>query len=71
MQSIYETRAVVDDCRSHVCGGLTVGLDIWEMAILPMILYNAETWQDIYSQTIQGLENLLIQFYKCLFAVGS
>ena len=44
MQSIYKTRSVVDDCRSQVCGGLTAGLDIWDMAILPMILYNSETW---------------------------
>ena len=64
IQSIYETRAVVDDCRSQVCGGLTAGLDIWEMAILPMVLYNAETWQDISPQTIQELENLQIKFYK-------
>ena len=71
MQSIYETRSVVDDCRSQVCGGLTAGLDIWDMAILPMILYNSETWQDMSSQTIQELENLQIKFYKCLFAVGS
>ena len=71
MQSIYETRAVVDDCRSQVCGGLTAGLDIWEMAILPMILYNAETWQDISSTTVQELEHLQTKFYKCLFAVGS
>jgi hypothetical protein len=31
--SIHEIRAVVDDCRSLVCGGLEAGLDIWEMAV--------------------------------------
>ena len=40
--SIFETRAVVDDCRSEVCGGLAAGLDTWELAVLPMLLYNAQ-----------------------------
>ena len=71
IHSIYETRAVVDDCRSQVCGGLTAGLDIWELAVLPMMLYNSECWQEISPETIQELENLQKKFYKCLFAVGS
>ena len=68
VKSIYEIRSVVDDCRSQVCGGLTAGLDIWELAVLPMLLYNAECWQE---ETTQHLENLQKKFYKCLFAVGS
>ena len=55
MQSVYEARAVIDDCRSQVCGGLAAGLDIWEMAILPM-LYNAECWQEISLETTQVLK---------------
>ena len=34
-QAIFEIRSVVDDFRSGVCGGLTAGLDIWEMSVLP------------------------------------
>ena len=71
MQSVYEARAVIDDCRSQVCGGLAAGLDIWEMAILPMLLYNAECWQEISFETTQELENIQKKFYKCIFAVGS
>jgi hypothetical protein len=71
VKSIYEIRSVVDDCRSQVCGGLTAGLDIWELAVLPILLYNAECWQEISEETTQHLENLQKKFYKCLFAVGS
>ena len=71
VKSIYEIRSVVDDCRSQVCGGLTAGLDIWELAVLPMLLYNAECWREISEETTQHLENLQKKFYKCLFAVGS
>ena len=71
IHSIHEIRAVVDDSRSLVCGGLEAGLDIWEMAVLPMLLYNSECWQDISPQTIQELEDIQRQFYRCLFAVGT
>ena len=59
--SIFETRAVVEDCRSQVCGGLAAGLEIWEMAVLPRLLYNAECWQDISPDTLQELENIQLQ----------
>jgi hypothetical protein len=69
--SIFETRAVVEDCRSQVCGGLAAGLEIWEMAVLPRLLYNAECWQDISPDTLQELENIQLNFYRCLLAVGT
>ena len=69
--SIYEIRAVIEDCRSMVCGGLAAGLDIWELGVLPMLLYNSDCWQEISPKTIQELENLQLKFYRCLFAVGS
>ena len=42
IRTIFEIRTVIDDCRSHVAGGLTSGLDIWEMAVIPMLTNNAE-----------------------------
>ena len=69
--AIFEIRAVIDDFRSHVCGGLTAGLDIWELAVLPKLLYNSECWQEITPCTVQVLEDLQLQFYRCLLAVGS
>ena len=69
--AIYEIRAVIDDLRSQVCGGLTAGLDIWELAVLPKLLYNAESWQEISKNTVQVLEDLQLQFYRCMMAVGS
>ena len=71
VQSVYEIRAVIEDCRSQVCGGLAAGLDIWEAAVLPMLLYNSDCWMEVTPQTIQDLENLQKDFYRCLLAVGS
>ena len=35
--SIVETQAIVQDCHSHVVGGITAGLDIWESANIPCL----------------------------------
>ena len=39
-----EVRAVVEDCRAMVTGGIITGLEIGEMAVTPYILNNSETW---------------------------
>ena len=39
--SILETKAVIEDCRSNA------GFDIWELAILPFLLNNSDTWVEI------------------------
>ena len=70
-RTIYEIRAVIDDCRSNAAGGITAGIDIWEMAVIPMLTYNAECWQDISEKTINELDKLQFMFLKCLFAVGA
>ena len=41
------------------------------MAVIPMLLNNAETWVDISAKTVQELEKLQLMFYRNLFAVGS
>ena len=70
-RSSFEIRSVVEDCRSHTVGGISAGLDLWEIAVIPMTLYNSETWQEIDTATINILEKLQYDFLRCLFAVGS
>ena len=65
------SRAIFDDCRSHVVGGIVAGLEIWESTILPMLLNNAECWLDIPADTINILEKMQLQFVKTLLSVGS
>ena len=71
LSSIYEIRAVVEDCRSNAIGGLKTGIDLWEAAVLPMLLYNAETWMSISKSTLEELEDIQKRFYRCLMSVGS
>ena len=70
-RTIFEIRAVIDDCRSNVAGGITAGIDIWEMAVIPMLMYNAECWQDISDKTVAELDKLQLMFLRCLFAAGA
>ena len=58
VSSIIETKAVVEDCRSNVVGGILSGLEIWELAILPFLLNNCETWTEISPKTIDLLDNI-------------
>ena len=52
-------------------GGLTAGPDIWEMAVIPMILNNSDCWVEMSPKTIMELEKLQLMFYRSLLAVGS
>ena len=56
MKSIYEIRSVLEDSRIHTVGGIIGALDLWEMVVIPSLLYNAETWQEIDTATIEALE---------------
>ena len=71
ISSIYEIRSVVEDCRIMLCGGVLAGLDIWELAVLPMLLYNAECWTGISTKIIDELEAIQRRFLRHLMAVGA
>ena len=64
--SVFEVRAVLDDCRSAMTGGLLTGITIWESAILPKLLYNAECWFNISKASIKKPENVQLCFYRKL-----
>ena len=65
VSAILETKSVIEDYRSQQVGGLLIGIDIWELAILPMILNNAGTWDLIRPDTnkkLNSLQNMLLQY---------
>ena len=63
---IIQARAIIADCRMNKIGGLTAGIDIWELAYLPNLLNNSESWIDIEETTIKKLDNLQISMYKTI-----
>ena len=70
LRSAQDIRKIVDDHRCNALGGLVVGLDIWEMAVMPMLIYNAETWLGVSSKTISDIELLQRQFLRILLGAA-
>ena len=68
--AIYETRSIIEDCRSMLTGGLSAGVTIWESSIVPKLLYNSECWLEISKSSLQQLESVQLQFMRVLLAVG-
>ena len=42
----------------NAVGGLSAGIEIWELAYIPCLLNNSETWLDIEKSTIDKLDSL-------------
>ena len=68
LSNIVEIRAVIDDFRSKCLGGIITALEIWELAILPFLLYNCETWTEISPKTVKVLNELQLKFYRIILA---
>ena len=66
---MVETRAIVEDCRSQVVGGITSGLEIWEATHIPSLLNNCETWILMSEKSVEVLEELQNTFYRMLLSV--
>ena len=63
--AILEIKSVIEDYRSQHIGGLIIGIDIWELAVIPMILNNAGTWDDVSlesSKKLNNLQNTLLRY---------
>ena len=70
-KAVFEVRAVIEDKRSNKIGGFNVALEIWDAAIVPMLLNNCESWLSIPKKTLKVLDDLFNIFYRSLFRIGS
>ena len=53
----------------HSLGGIKAGIDIFNLAILPKLIYNSDTWTEMNDKAIKRLENLQNTFLRCIFSV--
>ena len=67
--AIIELKSIIDDCKLQIIGGALAGVEIWELAIIPSILTNAETWVNIDDKTIEILEDIQILMFRCLLGI--
>ena len=68
ISNIYHIRQIIEDCRANVASGIIVGLEIWELAIIPYLLNDSETWINISNNSFDELDRLQTLFYRIIFA---
>ena len=69
LNEILELKSVIEDFRMYSLGGIKVGIEIFNLAILPKLTYNADTWTEMNSSAIKRLENLQNILLRCLLSV--
>ena len=67
--TIIEVSSILNDFRIDAIGGLKAGLEIFELAIIPSLLNNSDTWVEMDSECEKKLEKLQNIMFKNLFAV--
>ena len=66
---IFESIAVLESIHMQVIGGIPGILDIWEVALIPALLNNCQTWTEISEQGINDLDDLQNLFFRMVFQV--
>ena len=69
LNRVLELKSVIEDFRMHSLGGIKVGLEIFNSAILSTLIYNADTWFELNDGTIKRLENIQNILLRCLLSV--
>ena len=63
VNTMIEISEFIKDFRLNSIGGLKSGLMLYEMVIVPSLLYNCDTWFFMNSHTIKTLENLQLKMF--------
>ena len=69
LNELLELKSVIEDFRMHSLGGIKAGIEIFNLAILPKLTYNADTWTEMSESAIQRLESLQNTLMRCLLSV--
>lgn len=69
LHKILELKSVIEDFRMHSLWGIKVGMEMFNLAILPQLLYNSDTWFEMTDQSLNRLESLQRILLRCLLCV--
>ena len=65
-QLIFEIKAILEDSRLDSIGGISSGLDLWHLIVVPYLYGSLECFPDIPIEGMKKLNDLHILFYRCL-----
>ena len=60
--AIYEISAVIRDSRASALGAVTTAMSIWEMSVIPMLLFSCEIWCPVPKKCMKKLDELSQKF---------
>ena len=69
-RAVYEIRTIIEDSRANYLGAIEVGLRLWEVSIIPMLLFSSEVWTHIPAKTMKQLDDISNLFLRNLFGVN-
>ena len=64
--AIYELKALCEDYRMQVVGGVLGAIDIYNTCIVPSLLNNCSVWVDIKEKEVKKLDSIQNMFVKTL-----
>ena len=67
--AIFEVRGIIKDYRMQCIGGMMAAVDLFELAIIPALLNNSESWTDITPDALDVLEELQLMFLRIMLRV--
>ena len=64
--AIYELKALCEDYRMQVVGGVLGAIDIYNTCIVPSLLNNCSVWVDIREKEVKKLDSIQNMFVKTM-----
>ena len=69
--AIFEIKALCEDYRMQICGGMVGAINLFESCIVPRLLANSGVWVEIPSRTIKKLDATQHLFVQALLRLPS
>ena len=69
INGIHKIIAIVEDSRSDKLGSLKCAKEIWELALIPVLLNSAETWSVCDSRLFKTLDDFQCKLWRGLLQV--
>ena len=66
MSAITDIKNVVNDVRSDVVVAIKTGIEIFELSVIPFVLFNSEVWDHIPSEAMKLLNKIHLTFLRTL-----
>ena len=69
--AILEIRTIIEDSRANDMGALNLAFMFWETSVLPMLIFNCESWLCMSRKAIKVLDNIFLIFCWIIFRVST